>query len=138
MKVTRIELDEIPVMCVSEHEGEGGPGSVAGKAFERLEGGLESLRGRRFYGLFYVASGEYRACTALRDEDDPEALGFIRGTIPGGSYLRTRLRGEPDEIYPLIPATVSDLVARATDSTRPSIEFYRRRDALDLLVPIGD
>jgi hypothetical protein len=135
----RVELEEIPVMGVGELEGEGGPGSVAAKVFERLERCLETLRGRKFYGLYYPQTGEYRACVALRKEDDPTALGFIQDVIPRGVYLRTRIRGEPDEIYPQIPSTFAELAAKTTpDPTRPSVEYYRRRTELDLLLPILD
>ena len=59
--------------------------------------------------------------------------------LPGGRYLRVRLKGEPPEVYERIAPTFDALaeVARP-DETRPSIEFYRRRDEIDLLVPVAD
>jgi hypothetical protein len=53
--------------------------------------------------------------------DDPAALGLESGRLPGGRYLRTRLRGEP----------------RQLDESSPSIEFYRRHDEIDLLLPVA-
>jgi hypothetical protein len=107
-------------------------------AWERLEG-LVGTRGRRFYGAFDPTTNEYRVCVQLKEEDDPAALGLEVGTLPGGRYLRARLRGEPPAVYERIGPTFQALSRTATpDETRPSIEFYRRRDEIDLLLPIQD
>jgi hypothetical protein len=51
-------------------------------------------------------------------------------------YLRVRLRGEPPEIYEQIGPRMAELEASTDrDENRPLIEFYRRRDEIDLLVP---
>jgi hypothetical protein len=48
-----------------------------------------------------------------------------------------RLRGEPPEVYERIAPTFETLAETARpDETRPSIEFYRRRDEIDLLLPV--
>ena len=108
-----------------------------GPAFERLEG-LVGLRGRKFYGAFYPREKEYRACVEVKEGDDPEALGLESGTLPGGRYLRTRLSGEPPELYGRIGPTFEALIAEAApDESRPSIEFYRRFDEIDLLLPVA-
>ncbi len=45
--------------------------------------------------------------------------------------------GEPPEIYRLIGPTFERLSARPDrDPSRPGIEFYRRRDVIDLLLPV--
>jgi len=94
------------------------------------------LRGRKFFGAF-DEGGEYRVCVALRDGDDPAALGLEVGTLPGGRYARVRLIGEPPEVYRLIGPTFARLSERPDrDRSRPGIEFYRRRDVIDLLLPI--
>jgi hypothetical protein len=94
------------------------------------------LRGRKYYGAF-DNEGEYRVCVQLREEDDPQTLGLEVGSLPGGRYLRQRLRGEPPEVYALIGPTFERLSERPDrDSSRPGIEFYRRRDVIDLLLPI--
>ena len=67
-------------------------------AWDRLEGRIGLLRGRKFFGTFDVATSEYRACVQTREEDDPAALGFEVATLPGGTYLRARLRGEPPAV----------------------------------------
>jgi hypothetical protein len=48
-----------------------------------------------------------------------------------------RLQGEPPAIYELIAPAFETLAKRADhDHTRPGIEVYRRRDMIDLLLPI--
>ena len=107
------------------------------RAWERLEA-MVGLRGRRFLGAFDASSGEYRVCVQVREGDDPEALGLESGSLPGGRYLRARLRGEPPGVYERIAPTFAALesVARP-DTTRPNIELYRRRDEIDLLLPVA-
>jgi hypothetical protein len=105
--------------------------------WERLEATI-GLRGRKFFGAFYPATGEYRACVEVRKGDDPDALGLETGRLPAGRYLRTRLQGEPPQVYERIAPTFAALVKMThPDETRPSIEFYRRRDEIDLLLPVA-
>ena len=107
-----------------------------GRGWERLEA-VVGLRGRTFFGAFDPSTREYRACVQVREGEDPAALGLESGTLPGGRYLRARLRGEPPEVYDRIAPTFAAMVERARpDATRPSIEFYRRRNEIDLLLPI--
>lgn len=107
------------------------------RAWTALEATVGSLRGRKFFGAFDAATGEYRACAQLREDDDPASLGLEIGTLSGGPYLRERLKGEPPEIYDRIGPTFDKLLEQAAcDETRPSIEFYRSRDVIDLLLPV--
>ena len=95
------------------------------------------VRGRKFFGAFDPSTKEYRACVRLKEGDDPAALGLESGSVPGGRYLRVRLRGEPPEVYERIGPTFAALAkVAAVDETRTSIEFYRRRDEIDLLLPV--
>ena len=106
--------------------------------WDRLEK-LVGTRGRKFYGAMDVPTGEYRVCVEVRKGDDPAALGLESGTLPGGRYLRARLKGEPPAIYDQIAPTFNALERVVTpDPTRPEIEFYRERDEIDLLVPVLD
>ena len=132
MDAAPVEREEIAVMFIRT------PDDVMafGPAFERLEQ-LVGLRGRKYYGAFYPREKEYRACVELQEGDDPQALGLERGTLQGGRYLRTRLRGEPPELYGRIGPTFEALIGQtAPDESRPSIEFYRRHDEIDLLLPV--
>jgi hypothetical protein len=128
-----VERDEVAVLFIRT------PDDVEqfGPAFQRLEE-LVGTRGRKFYGAFYPREKEYRACVVTRDGDDAAALGVEAGTLPGGRYLRTRLRGEPPELYGRIGPTFDRLLTvAAADETRPSLEFYRRHDEIDLFLPVA-
>lgn len=108
-----------------------------GPAFQRLEE-LVGTRGRKFFGAFYPRDKQYRVCVQLQEGDDPSALGLELGELPGGRYLRERLRGEPPALYERIGPTFEEMLKQATsDQTRPSIEFYRRHDEIDLLLPVA-
>ena len=131
---TPVERDQVAVMFIRTPDDplEFGP------AFQRLEE-LVGTRGRKFYGAFYPREQEYRACVVTQDGDDAAALGLEEGALPGGRYLRARLRGEPPTLYERIAPTFGELVSQAApDETRPSLEFYRRHDEVELLLPVAD
>ena len=110
--------------------------AAIGRAMQEVEAAV-GLRGRKYYGAF-DNDGEYRVCVQLREDDDPQALGLEVGTLPGGRYARERLTGEPPEVYELIGPTFHRLSNRPDrDRSRPGIEFYRRRDTIDLLLPVA-
>jgi hypothetical protein len=127
-----VERDEVEVMFIRIRDDV----EEMGPAWERLEG-LVGTRGRKFFGAFYPATKDYTVCVQRQEEDDPATLGLEPGTLPGGHYLRARLRGDPPAVYEQIAPTFQKLASTATvDETRPSIEFYRRRDEIDLLLPV--
>ena len=79
---------------------------------------------------------DYRACVQAR-EGDELVPGLESCTLPGGRYLRARLRGEPPALYERIGPTFDELAKAAKpDTSRPSLERYRRLDEIDLLLPI--
>jgi hypothetical protein len=130
---TPVERSEVEVMFLRTED----EPTEMQRGWERLEAAA-GLRGRKFFGAFYPESGEYRVCVQVRDGDDPAALGLESGRLPGGRYLRTRLHGEPPQVYERIAPTFAALVEMTRpDETRPSIEFYRRRDEIDLLLPVA-
>jgi hypothetical protein len=95
-----------------------------------------ALCGRRFYGAFDPVANDYRACVEVR-EGDELVPGLESGTLPGGRFLRARLRGEPPGVYERIAPTFDELTRQAkADDSRPSLEYYRRNDEIDLLLPI--
>jgi hypothetical protein len=95
------------------------------------------LRGRKFYGAFDPVTATYSVCAVLRPDDDPSEFGAERGTLPGGRYACVRLHGEPPGGYEEIGPTAERLALRAdADHTRPTLEYYRRRDLIDVLVPL--
>ena len=102
-------------------------------SFEELVG----LHGRKMYACVDTDAGTYTTCTPVRDDDDAAAMGLTVGTLRGGRYLRGRLVGEPPDVYALIAPGMDELIALATrDTSRPLVEFYRRRDEIDLWVPV--
>jgi hypothetical protein len=131
---TAVERDEVDVMFLRIRD----LVEEMGPAWQRLED-LVGTRGRKFLGAFYPATEEYRVCVQRKEGDDPQAFGLEAGSLPGGRYLRARLRGDPPAVYDRIKPTFEELARSAeTDATRPSIEFYRRFDEIDLLLPLAD
>ena len=130
-----VEREEIPVMFRRTTDAQ----EAITRAWAEVEAAVGSLRGRKFYGAFDPTTGEYRVCVQLQEGDDPAALGLERGTLPGGRYARERLEGDPPAVYGLIKPTFARLVEQRADedASRPSLEFYRRHDVIDLLLPIA-
>jgi hypothetical protein len=103
--------------------------------FEALVG----LRGRRMYAVADLASGTYSTCCLLRPGDDPRDLGLDEGELPGGRFLRGRLVGEPPDVYDHIGPGFEELRSLAQmDRSRPLVEFYARRDEIELWLPVLD
>jgi effector-binding domain-containing protein len=129
---TLVELEPVPVMfkrVADEQE-------AISQGMAEVEEAV-GLRGRKYYGVFYAEQTEYRVCVRLREDDDPDAFGLERGVLPGGRYARVRLHGEPPALYRLIGPAFEKLAERPDhDRARPGIEFYRRRDTIDLLLPV--
>ena len=123
-------LDSVDVMYVREYE------KPSAGAFAELEA-VVGLKGRRFYGVFEEGAGKYWACVQRHEQDDPASLGLRMGTIEGGLYASERLRGDHEAMVALIAPTFEAMGLRhAVDSSRPSIEFYRRYDEFVLYLPI--
>ena len=133
LRTTVVERADIEVIYV----GAADEASAIRAAWDRLES-VVPLSGRRFYGAFYPATLEYRACVEVVAGDDADALGLASATLPGGRYLRARLSGEPPGVYERIGPTFDAMAKEAAaDPVRPSIEFYRRHDEIELLLPLG-
>ena len=132
-KVAEVEREDSIVMFLEVED------SVPqiGAGWDSLEALLGELRGRRFLGAVQANADTYRVCVELRDGDRPDELGLQTGRIPGGRYLRLRLRGEPPEVYDRIVPAVELLERTAPrDDSRPLIEAYRRRNQVDVLMPV--
>lgn len=128
---SEIERDEIAVQFIRVPDGI----EHIRRAWGELEATVD-LCGRRFYGAFDPVADDYRACVEIRDGDELVS-GLESGTLPGGRYLRARLRGDPPGVYERIGPTFDELTRQAKpDESRPSIEYYRRNDEIDLLLPI--
>jgi hypothetical protein len=129
-----VQFEAVDVMYVQSANGPQG----AQAAFNALESRLPSMKGRKLYGTFMPAEGDYRACAAVMEGDDPEALGLITWTIPGGTYARSKLADWTQHVEEIgrIFATMSDEAGDRYDASRPSIEFYRSHDEAILLLPL--
>jgi hypothetical protein len=128
-----VERDAVQVMFkrVADEQG------AISRGMAEVEAAV-GLRGRKYYGAFDADGDEYRVCVQIREGDDPRAFGLEVGTLPGGRYARVRLAGEPPDVYRLIGPTFERLSHRPDrDRSRPGIEFYRRRDVIDLLLPVA-
>lgn len=134
LQTSVVEREDIAVLCLRVAD----ELTEIQRAWPELERRMGSLRGRRFYGAADADEGWYRSCTAMREGDDPGALGLELWTLPGGRYLRTRLQGEPPAVYEEIGPTFERMAAlAAVDPSRPWVEDYRRHNLIDLLVPVA-
>jgi hypothetical protein len=124
---------------VTRVEAEGGS-SGAAAAFTRLEARMPTLRGAKMYGVFWGDPERYFACLRL-DAKGADDLGFERAVVPGGPYGRRMVRDwsvRIAELPGIFDGLLEDLVAAGflIDTTRPSIEYYRRRDELIVMAPV--
>jgi hypothetical protein len=124
--------DDISVMYVESANGAEGAQAV----FDELERHLAGTQGRRFYGTYDPATNVYRACVALKPEDD--AVELRRWVIPGGKYSRRRLDNWAKHLADIGKTfmAMSDEAGEHYDANRSSIEFYRSHDHVILLLPV--
>ena len=129
---TLVEREEVPVAYVRSED----MAAAIRAAWDELETAVGSLHRRKFYGAFYPVTEEYRACVELGPGEQPPA-GLKTDTLPGGRFLRLRLSGEPPALYERIRPGFEELLTQGkADMERPSLEFYRRFDEVDLLLPV--
>lgn len=106
-------------------------------AFNKLEGKLSSLKGRKFYGITLSKPEgiEYRACMVPLDDKENTALKLEPYTIPGGKYCRTVMNdwenktGEIKNVFNKLAESIE------IDNSRPQIEFYKSQKELILFLP---
>ena len=130
---TIVTAEDVPVMYVAGQRGR--PiAEQAPEAFKTLEAKLSSLKGRKFYGI--VIGDEYRACVAITPNDDAASLPHPTWTIPGGRYVRRKIENWEENLH-RIGTSVEELRRRSDfDPTRSSVEYYRSRKELLLMVPV--
>jgi DNA gyrase inhibitor GyrI len=88
-------------------------------------------------GLMFGDREMYRLATVRLDRDAGNPLGLDETLIPGGPYLRLRLRGEVPAVYDSIGQAFEHLMQYADhDPDRPLIEYYIHEGRIDCLVPI--
>ena len=106
-------------------------------AWPELEAAVGSLRGRHFVAAFDPIEGWYRACVEIQTEITATERALPEAVIPGGRFLRVRLRGPAPGVYDEIAPAYALLEKSAPrDNSRPSLEHYRRLDEIDVLMPV--
>ncbi len=133
--------EDIQLMCLKSPKGP----ETAADTMSKVESMVDSLKGRRFYGLFREENGgeTYLSCTRVEDGDSPEELGLIRVSIPKGKYDRDRLEDWEDKWdgtyiagLPELFRKMIDRNAGRIDEERFSVEYYRSRKELILMLPL--
>ena len=85
-----------------------------------------------------LARSTYTTCTPILPDDEPARFGLAVGALVGGRFRRGRLRGDPPALYATIGPGFQELDAAGdVDRGRPLIEFYKRRDEVELWMPIS-
>jgi hypothetical protein len=134
LRIDETERADTPVVCAAVPGSADAIPSAAGQAWRQLEAKVP-IRGRKAFGYWDPPTLTYRACFSLADGDNAEGWGLERAVLPGGRYRRARLEG--DDLYAQIGPAFERFVEGADiDATRPWLEFYRRHDEVDVLVPI--
>jgi DNA gyrase inhibitor GyrI len=93
------------------------------------------------YGILYPGHPDrYFACLRLGNEQSDD-LGLERAIVPGGLYGRSHVRDwntRIQELPRLFDALHAALVGSGylIDRARPLIEYYRRIDALTIMIPV--
>ena len=108
------------------------------ESWEQLESRLNSLRGRKFYGLTFFEDGHlvYYAGLQPLDENEIASLGFPVMTLKGGEYARVKLmdwNDHADEIGPIFDELMEQY---PKDPDGPTVEFYRSQTELHLMIPL--
>lgn len=130
---TIVVIEQIAVMYIAGKQGE--PiADQAPVAFEQLEAKLDSLKGKKFYGV--ILDDEYRACVAIDQNSKTSTLPFPIWSIPGGKYVRRKIPNWEENLT-MIGKTFDELCQRPDfDPSRPLIEYYRSQKELLLMVPV--
>jgi hypothetical protein len=88
------------------------------------------------FGVFWITHLVPFQRSANVSGMDAVKLGLAEAVIPGGPYLRATVVGQPPAVYEQIGPTFEELEKHAPpDASRPLIEFYRRHNEIELLVP---
>ncbi|MBU0974735.1 hypothetical protein KKD03_03485 [Patescibacteria group bacterium] len=107
----------------------------ASKAFDELELVLDSLKGRKFYGLIYgnPPKDKYIACMQVNPGDN---FDFPTMTVLGGEYVQEKVKDWGNNLSQ-VPGVFKKLIeSNQVDESRPSIEHYSSMRELRCLVPV--
>jgi len=131
----QVEIEKLPGIKVMYLSSNRGP-QDAPKLFFKLER-LIGLKEGKLYGAFWVETGEYWACVAIKDTEVRGVLGLKKAILPSGLYARSILKGRYRDIVRQIPSVFKEMAISFTpDPKRPSIEHYFRFTEFFLYLPI--
>ena len=134
MRIDIVERETVAVIYAAAQGEWNAIPDAAARAFAQLEAAVPP-HGRKMYGYWHPAQLEYRACYEREANDRPEEWELEEDAIPGGRYRRARLKG--DNVFVEIPGAFETLESYGDiEDGRPWLEFYRRHDEVDVLVPI--
>lgn len=111
------------------------------EAMAAIESRLETLKGRKMYGLVYESEDGMDYYAGLVPEGESEEkrfteLGYDILEVGGGSCARVKLldwSSKIDQIGPTFGAMIGEY---GIDTSRPQMEFYRSQKELHLLLPL--
>ncbi len=134
MGAIEVTLEDIPVMYVESERGVMG----SKQAFDELESKLQTLRGRKFYGVIFGVppNDKYWASVAINADDNPTKLGLGTGVISGGKYIQTKLLDWSKNLKQVGKIFENLSKQFPVDSSRPSVEYYRSMSELIIRLPI--
>ena len=133
--------EDIPLMCLKSPKA----GETAASTMSKVEQALQTLKGRRFYGLFNIQNDieTYYSCTSIEAGDEPEKLGFERIMIGKGKYDREKLSdwekhwdgkniaGLPELFELMVKRNEGNI-----DNSRFCVEYYRSQKELYAMLPV--
>ena len=137
MKATIIEQPSLRLIAAKSKSFPDGNSA----AMNAIESRLETLQGRKMYGLVYETAEGIDYYAGLVPEDKAEEkmfseLGFNILEIEGGACARVKLldwSSKIDQIGPTFGAMIGEY---GVDASRPQMEFYRSLKELHLLLPL--
>ena len=111
------------------------------ESFRALETHLQTLKGRKFYGLVFETEDGMDYYAGFVPDNDIEEnrfteLGFSVMEIKAGKCVRVKLNdwaSKTDQIGPTMGAMIAQY---GIDPSRPQMEFYRSSSELHLLLPV--
>ena len=109
-------------------------------AWRALESKLDSLKGRKYYGVCQNDKGGsvYYAGLEPLSREEAQQLGLPTLFLRGGTYARVKLSDWPrhtDRIGSIFEELEKSL---STDPARPVLEYYRSHSELHLLAPLAE
>jgi|GEM_PF-444785 len=110
-------------------------------AFRSIESHLETLKGRRFYGLVFEGEDNIEYLAGLVPENEIEErrfseMGFSITEVEGGTCARLKIVDWASKTDQIGPSFGSMIERFGIDTSRPQMEYYRSLSELHLLLPI--